>query len=411
MSIILMAEYMRKSTQSPRPAAVLSLPRGASVIGAGLMSGTSADGVDAAVVRFTRAGGNHRVELLGFKTYPYPPGFRRRLLKNSDPATADLAELSALNILTAELFSDALLRLLASLRIATRDVNFIGSHGQTVGHFPARRKLFGYEVRSTLQIGHPSVIAKRTGVTTVGDFRIADVALGGSGAPLVPLCDHLLHGSRTLNRAALNIGGIANVTVLPRGGAPGDVVAFDTGPGNMLIDRLAERFFSKPFDRDGAVARRGSIIPALLKRMSAHPYVKLAPPKSTGREAFGDAYLSGLLKEFGKETPEDLVATVTEFTAMSVYLAHLLHVRKRDFPEELIVSGGGARNAYLLDALRRYFHPARVMASDETGIPSDAKEAICFALLAWRTLRGRPGNIPAVTGARRLSVLGVICPP
>ncbi len=381
------------------------------MIGAGLMSGTSADGVDAAVVRFTRLRDGHRVELLGFKTYPYPRGFRRLLLRNSDPASATLAELSTLNILTAELFSDAILRLLSSLRLSSRDLGFIGSHGQTVGHFPARRTLFGHEVRSTLQLGHPSVIAKRTGVTTVGDFRIADVALGGSGAPLVPLCDHLLHGSTALNRVALNIGGIANVTVLPRGGAPGKIVAFDTGPGNMLIDRLTERFYSKPFDAEGAIARRGSIVPALLKRMSLHPYLKMLPPKSTGREEFGDGYLSRLLKEFGRETPEDLVATVTEFTALSVYLGHLLHVPKRNFPEELIVSGGGARNAYLLGALRRYFHPSRVMTSDESGVPSDAKEAICFALLAWRTLRGRPGNIPGVTGASRPSVLGVICPP
>ncbi len=375
------------------------------------MSGTSADGIDAAVVRFTRATRGYRLELLGFRTYAYPPGFRRLLLRNSDPATAALDELSTLNILTAELFSDALLRLLASLRLSPGEIGFIGSHGQTVGHFPAPRKCFGHQIRSTLQIGHPSVIAKRTGVTTVGDFRIGDIAVGGSGAPLVPLCDHLLHASPTLNRAALNIGGIANVTVLPRGAPSGGVLAFDTGPGNMLIDRLTERFFSKPFDRDGAIARRGSIVPALLKRMSRHPYLKLAPPKSTGREMFGDGYLARLLKEFGREKPEDLVATATEFTALSVYLNHRLHLRKRDFPEELIVSGGGARNAYLLDALRRYFHPARVMVSDEAGIPSDAKEAICFALLAWRTLRGQSGNLPSVTGARRPSVLGVICPP
>lgn len=406
-----MHKYKRKTAQSPRYRPGASLSRSGSVIGAGLMSGTSADGVDVAIVRFTPGPRGLRLRLLGFRTYPYPPGFRRLLLNNSDPATAKLDQISTLNILTAELFSDAVSNLAFSLGMSLRDIGFIGSHGQTVCHIPGKRKMFGHEIRSTLQIGHPSVIAKRTGVTTVGDFRVADVALGGSGAPLVPLCDYLIYRSPDLNRAALNVGGIANITILPRRCAPGRVRAFDTGPGNMMIDLLAEQYYGKSFDRGGEIALRGRIVPSLLKRLSAHPYTRLAPPKSTGREMFGEAFVRDLLRRFRGERKEDVIATVTEFTALSVYMNCLLHVRKKDFPGELIVSGGGVRNRYLLDALRRYFHPVPVIVADETGIPSDAKEAICFALLAWRTLRGKPGNLPSVTGAGRSAVLGVICPP
>jgi anhydro-N-acetylmuramic acid kinase len=406
-----MSKYRRKTVQSPRRRPPLAGLPDTPVIGAGIMSGTSADGIDVALVRFAPVRGGHSLRLLGFRTHPYPAGFRSLLLKTSDPATADLGDLSSLNVLVAELFSDALEGLVASLGMSLRDVGFIGSHGQTVCHLPAARRMFGRRVRSTLQIGHPSVIAKRTGVTTVGDFRPGDVALGGTGAPLVPLCDHLLYAAADINRAVLNIGGIANITILPAGCGLDSVIAFDTGPGNMPIDRLAERFFDAPFDRDGAIARRGKILPALLKQLSAHPYLALPPPKSTGREMFGDAFVSGIVRKFRGARKEDLVATVTEFTALSVYTACLLHVRRKDFPRELIVSGGGARNVHLLDALRRYFDPARVIVSDLTGIPSDAKEAVCFALLAWRTLRGEPGNLPSVTGASRPAVLGVICPP
>ena len=179
----------------------------------------------------------------------------------------------------------------------------------------------------------------------------------------------------------------------------------------MIIDALAERFYGAPLDRGGAAALRGRIVPRMLKHLSAHPFIRLRPPKSTGREMFGEPFVAELLRKFRGEPGDDVVATVTEFTALSVYMNFLLHVRRKDFPQELIVSGGGVHNAYLLEALRRYFHPSAVIVADETGIPTDAKEAICFALLAWRTLRGKTGNLPAVTGAARSSVLGVICPP
>ncbi len=378
---------------------------------AGLMSGTSADGIDAALVRFTPRSDGTAMKILGYRTIPFPRGFRRILLRNSDASTATLGEISALNALTAGLFADAVENLAASLGYSAADIDLIGSHGQTIAHHPAERILFGRKVRSTLQIGDPAVIAKHTGIPTVGNFRTGDTALGGSGAPLVPLFDHLVFSSPRVNRGILNIGGIANITILPKGGGPDSVRAFDTGPGNMPMDLLMHSHFRKAFDRGGAVARRGRINAAILRRLAGHPYLRTAPPKSTGRETFGAGFITWGLAGAHHVPGEDLVATFTEFTAMSVYLACLTHVRKTHRPGELIVCGGGAENPALMDALSRYFSPVPVVTSDLYGIPADAKEAVCFALLAYRTINGLPGNLPAVTGASRPSVLGVICPP
>ena len=406
-----MRKYRTKSEKSPRRGAAL-LPGGdRPVLGAGLMSGTSADGVDAAIVRLTPVAGGHRLELLGFRTAPWPKGFRDFLLRNSHASTATLDQVSALNVLVAELFAEALLGLARSLGIDRRSIAFVGSHGQTIAHHPAPVRRFGFPVRSTLQVGSPSLIAKRTGILTVGDFRSGDVALGGSGAPLVPLCDHLLFHDAKRNRAALNIGGIANITILPHGRRAASVRAFDTGPGNMLIDRAVKVLFGKPYDEGGRIASRGSIVPRLLRRLASHPFLRESPPKSTGREEFGAAFAASILRSAKGERKEDIVATLSEFTALSVYENCLLHVGRRDFPDDLIVSGGGARNAYLMAALARYFSGATVTESDAWGIPSDAKEAMCFALLAWRTLRGLPGNLPSVTGASSATPLGVVALP
>jgi anhydro-N-acetylmuramic acid kinase len=397
--------------QSPRKTASI-LPRlDRSVLGAGLMSGTSADGIDVAIVRFTPGARGLALRLVGFRTEPYPRGFRRFLMEQSDSRTATLAGISTLNVLVAEYFSDALLRVAGSLGIDPRRIAFAGSHGQTICHLPDLTPVFGRKVRSTLQVGNPSIIAKRTGILTVGDFRAGDVALGGTGAPLVPVCDYLLYRSAVRNRAALNIGGIANITLIPRAAAPERVRAFDTGPGNMLIDRVVSALYGKARDDGGKIASRGRIIPALLARLAAHPFIGKRPPKSTGREMFGDAFADEVLRRSKGEKREDVVATVSEFTAMSVYQNCLLHVSRKDFPEEVIVSGGGVHNSYVIDALQRYFRPAAVSPADDGGIPSDAKEAVCFALLAWRTLNGLPGNLPSVTGARRASPLGAVCLP
>jgi len=395
-----MAKYTMKRNKNPR-----------TLLAAGLMSGTSADGIDAALVRFTERHARTGMKILGFRTIPYPKGFRALLLKNSDPETARLDEISGLNFLIAELFAGAVASLSSSLGFTLSDLDLIGSHGQTVGHYPVRKKMFGRSIRSTLQIGDPAVIAKLTGVPTVGNFRAGDVALGGSGAPLVPLFDRLLFSSPRVNRGVLNIGGIANITVLTREGRGGPVTAFDTGPGNMAIDYLMRKYYGKACDRGGETARRGRINPALLRRLAAHPFIGARPPKSTGRETFGGKFVERMIGTARGVPAEDLVATFTEFTAMAVFMNCLEHLPRARRPEELIVSGGGTENPALMEALARYFAPATVVTTDRFGVPPDAKEAVCFALLAYRTLHGLPGNLPAVTGAARPGILGVICPP
>ena len=377
----------------------------------GLMSGTSADGIDAALVEIHGSATSSKLRLIAFQTFLYPRGFKKFLLRNSSALTARLDDVTRLDMLVATFFADAAKRLVRGAGLPMNRVDLIGSHGQTIHHLPIPRRMFGKNIRSTLQIGNTSAIAKLTGIVTVGDFRTGDLAVGGSGAPLVPLFDYLMLRSRTKNRAALNIGGIANMTLLPRRCSIDDVIAFDTGPGNMVIDALMQRFFDKPFDREGKIASRGKIDSRLLKWMARHPYLGRNPPKSTGRELFGENFLDRLLPRVHDANPLDLITTATEFTALSIYQSYLKFIRATSPLDELIVSGGGSHNRYLIDALRRYFSGVSVCPSDAMCIPSDAKEAICFALLANETITGHSGNVPGSTGARRRTILGVIALP
>ncbi|MBI1802968.1 MAG: anhydro-N-acetylmuramic acid kinase [Ignavibacteriae bacterium] len=377
----------------------------------GLMSGTSVDGIDAVLVAITGSGTRSNIRQRAFQTYPYPRGFKQFLLKNSDADTARLDEVTRLDMLVATFFADAAKRIARTAGLRMDDVDLIGSHGQTIHHLPQRQRLFGKSIRSTLQIGNPSALAKFTGVVTVGDFRVGDIAVGGSGAPLVPLFDYLMLRSRTMNRAVLNIGGIANITVLPRNCSIGDVVAFDTGPGNMIIDALTHRFINKPFDNGGMIASRGHIIPELLQWMIKHPYLRLKPPKSTGREAFGQVFVDEVLKRGRGMEPADLVATSAEFMALSIFQSYLRFIRRKTPLAELFVSGGGVHNAYVMEALRRYFTGISIRTTDELGISSDAKEALCFALFANEAVAGHAGNVPGATGARMQTILGVIALP
>lgn len=375
------------------------------------MSGTSADGIDAVLVEVTGSGAGTRVRELEFQTYPYPPGLKKFILRNSDPATARLDDITRLNVLLAELFADAVKKIVRRSGRKLEKIDLIGSHGQTIQHQPLLKTMFGRMIRGTLQIGSPSVIAKLTGVATVGDFRLADVAVGGSGAPLVPYVDYILLRSRKRTRAALNIGGIANLTLLPRGCSLKDVIAFDTGPGNMVIDSLTQKFFGKPYDAGGAIASRGQLLPSLLRWMVRHPYLKRKPPKSTGREMFGRPFILGILDRSRGEAKEDIVATASEFTALSIYLGYRQFLRQRAALDELLVSGGGSRNDYVMNALRRYFSGVRVSTTDNTPLPSRAKEAICFAVLANETISGNASNVMGATGASRETILGTICLP
>jgi len=377
----------------------------------GLMSGTSADGIDAVIVDVAGNGITTKICQRAFETYSYPRGFKQCLLRHSDAKTARLDEIARLNVLIGMFFADSAKRIARKAGLRLSKVDLIGSHGQTVQHLPEKRLLFGKEIRATMQLGSPSVIAKLTGIVTVGDFRVGDVAKGGTGAPLVPYFDFIMFRSSRSNRALLNIGGIANITILPQKCALENVVAFDTGPGNMIIDGLMLHCFGKPFDKFGGVALRGRIIPELLRWLMSNPYLKKEPPKSTGREMFGEGLFKKILRHANRERREDIIATVSEYTALSVYDSYLRFVRRQTVLDEILLSGGGVHNQYIVDALQRYFDPIRVNPIEHLGFCSDAKEAICFAVLANEAIAGNPANVPAVTGARNETVLGTICLP
>ncbi|MBI4547269.1 MAG: anhydro-N-acetylmuramic acid kinase [Ignavibacteriae bacterium] len=377
----------------------------------GLMSGTSVDGIDALLVEVKGSGLSTSFRQLAFQTYPYPAGFKELLFKNSNVTTARLDDITRLNVLIAMFFADAAQRVARKAGKRMSEIDLIGSHGQTIYHLPEWKKMFGKSVRATLQLGSPSVIAKLTGVVTIGDFRLGDIAVGGSGAPLVPLFDYLTFRSDHVNRGVLNIGGIANITILPKQCSLHDVVAFDTGPGNMVIDQLMLALFNKPYDKDGMVAQRGRIIPSLLRWMYKHPYFKIPPPKSTGREMFGEEFIKNVLQKAGKSNKEGIITTASEFTALSIYQQYVRFIRKKTTFGELIVSGGGVHNRYIMGALQRYFHRVKILTTDQKNLSADAKEALCFALLANETVAGHPGNVTGATGARRLTPLGVMCLP
>jgi len=347
------------------------------VIVAGLISGTSADGIDVAVVDI-----DERIRVLATATVPYPADVRTAILSVSN-AAAHTATIARLNFLVGELFAEAL----EHAGVPLEKIELIGSHGQTIFHEGDAVEFLGRKVASTLQIGEAAVIAARTGIETIADFRPGDIANGGKGAPLVPLLDYELFRHPEFARVALNIGGIANITVIPANARAEDVIAFDTGPGNMVIDSLAP-----PFDRDGERARAGKVNAALLDSLLADPYYRRDPPKTCGREQYG--------AEFIRRTGID-VATATELTVRTVALA----IDRYPDTREAIVSGGGAHNRFMMERLGAVLKP-RVTTTAEFGIDVDAKEAILFALLAYRTHQGRAGNLPSATGARKAAILG-----
>jgi anhydro-N-acetylmuramic acid kinase len=357
------------------------------------MSGTSHDGVDAALVRVVNKG---RPRLIKHVHVTYPPTLRKRIARAFEGGTADVCRLG---FELGEVFARAALRCAKEAGVSPSDIEAVASHGQTVCHIPPERNKRG----STLQIGEPAVIAQRTGIKVVSDFRAADMALGGQGAPLVPFADYILFSKRA-TCCVQNIGGISNVTVVTE--KLDDVRAFDTGPGNSLIDDAMKLLFGKPLDRGGKVAKRGTPDTRLLEKLLGNPYFSKKPPKSTGRETFGAEFLRGVLKQNKKIRPEDLVATLTHLTARSIRDAYDRFVLPKHHIKEVILSGGGAKNTFLLALLRKQLLPLEVTLVDDFGIPSPAKEAMSFAILANETLRGRPSNLPRVTGASRAAVLG-----
>jgi anhydro-N-acetylmuramic acid kinase len=374
----------------------------------GLMSGTSADGVDAAVVKLEGSPPALAWEVLGHTHRSFPRELRAEIFACFQPESGSVDRLCRLNFLLGREFGTAVLNVVEEAGLSMDRIDLIGSHGQTVWHEPPIHR-----AGSTLQIGEPALIAEMTGVPVVSSFRTRDMAVGGQGAPLVPLADWLLlsHPSRT--RVAQNIGGIANVTFLPPTGGdlePQGVIAFDTGPGNMLIDeaaRLATRS-AWEFDHDGGLALQGNVDESLLASWLAEPYFQKKPPRTTGRELFGiqratDYWNQAI--ELGL-SPSDVVATLTALTARSI--EHAYRTFLPAFPEEVIVSGGGVRNHTLMAMLKERLAPAKVSATEKYGLASEAKEAVAFAVLAYQTWHRRPGNIPSATGAARAVVLGSI---
>ncbi len=377
----------------------------------GLMSGTSLDGIDAVLLRVQGAGLRTKFRQLMYVELPFPKGLRELVLRNSVPETSQVDEITRLNVLFGQFYADAVAVLAKKARVALREISLIGSHGQTLHHLPHPVKMFGKTVRATLQVGDPSVIATLTGIPTVGNFRNADMAVGGEGAPLVPYFDWLIFRSRSKCRLLLNIGGIGNITLLPRGCTSADVIAFDTGPGNMLVDALMQRFYGRKYDADGAVAARGQVIPGLFRLLAQHPYLRRRPPKSTGREEFGEEMVSRILHAAKGEKHADIIRTVSAITPFAVHDAYRRFIPRSAQVDELIVSGGGARNRFFLEELQRLFAGAVVKPVDDYGLSGDAKEAICFAILANETVHGNCANLPRVTGARKPVVLGVISRP
>lgn len=377
----------------------------------GLMSGTSLDGIDAAIVKFaTCDDDSHTLELIAHATIDMPRELRevlQAIIRNDRASTADITH--AHNILP-HLFASTVRSTCDMAEIKVNDLDAIGSHGQTIWHAPQERTTGAYSCGATLQIGSVSALAHLLGVPTVGDFRTADVVLRGQGAPLVPIFDSEFLTGDNEGAIALNIGGIANITLLPPRGSRDNVLAFDTGPGNALIDLATQKYFHKLYDADGSFARAGIVVPALMETLRSEAFITQSPPKSTGRELFNREYLESALEFnfYDWQPTEDALRTITEFTAWSI----AENIRRFGNPTApIIASGGGVRNATLMETLQRELPAATIRSSDAIGIPADAKEAMCFAYLAYRTLGGLVGNIPSVTGATRDAVLGVVARP
>jgi anhydro-N-acetylmuramic acid kinase len=392
-----------------------------SMVVAGVMSGTSADGVDVAVCRISPApvkGGTPRVKLLGHVGVAYPKDVKAAVLCAMDADAIPVADLARLNWRLGEVYADAVEKAQSKLGVK---IGLVGCHGQTVYHQGAAEKYLGKTLRVTWQMGEAAVIAERLRVPVISDFRSADVAAGGQGAPLVPMLDYCMFRSAKVSRVLLNLGGIANLTAIPAEADIDGVMAFDTGPGNMVIDACMRRLYEREFDKSGVVARSGNVLKDVVEKILKESYFSALPPKSCGREQFGEAFVSRFiamcLRAGGREDrDEDVVATATALTAASIVDAYRRfvwgHVGQAAplSPVEFVVAGGGTKNDALMGMLRDGLEPLKVKVRlmEEFGVPAQAKEAVAFALLAWLSWNRLPGNVPTATGARRAVVLGKV---
>ncbi|MCY4158710.1 MAG: anhydro-N-acetylmuramic acid kinase [Bacteroidetes bacterium] len=382
---------------------------------AGVMSGTSLDGVDVVIAKIEGHGRDLRIASCYGDTYPFPSELCDILNAAANQEEIGVAALSQLNVRLAYEYAQKVRHTMKANGDEVRELDLVGCHGQTIRHLPDKVLVADEEISSTLQIGDPATMAQLLGVPVIGDFRLADMACGGQGAPLVPYFDYVVFTHDTESRGCLNIGGVANLTILPPNAQPDQVYGFDTGPGNMIIDVLCRRTLGVPYDEGGRIAKSGTVHEFLLAESLRDPFIVSSPPKSTGREYLSHAFLQRFLDHSKQLSPEDLIATATALTAASVWQSYESFIQPHHSLDRLIVSGGGVHNQTLLEMLRDYFmnklFPVHIESSNTYGIDADGKEALCFAVLAHETADGIPTSIPSVTGATRAAVLGKLCVP
>lgn len=379
----------------------------------GLMSGTSLDGIDVADVRISNTGSQLSWRMEGFYSTAYSSGVRDILLRIASARNTSITEVTLLGDLLASEFEQGIRAALTAWGSSPGDYDAIGLHGQTICHQPDPTEWAGHSVTGTFQAGDPSILANRLGLPVVGDFRAADMALGGQGAPLVPYFDFVTFLDEKESRMLVNLGGIANVTVLPRGGILPVVQAFDTGPANMVLDALAEIFLHAAFDKNGETASAGVVHDILLEELLCNPFFKKKPPRSTGRGLFSSDYVHAMITRAGELgiSTNDLFATAAALTADSILMAWERFVKSDVQVDRVLVSGGGVLNRTVMSRLRNGFHPVPFHTTHKYGVDPKAKEAICFAVLAHETLNGVATSLPGVTGASRSTILGKICLP
>ncbi len=370
----------------------------------GIMSGTSLDGIDISLVEIDGVKENTVINEVYSNTYSYPKETLKRIKEAINIKTSTSSLLCSLNVELSQVYSKCIFALLEEINISIKEISFIASHGQTIYHISNDSE---YQ-KSSLQLGDGSYLANLTNTTVVSNFRQADIALGGEGAPLVPYADYILFRDKDKTRCMQNIGGIANVTVLPNGCSVDDVYAFDNGPGNMMIDYAMEELYNKPFDMNGDIALTGTVIKELLEEVLSLDFFEEKPPKSTGRELFGVEYIKTLLQKYKANKKEDIITTFTHITALSIAKSYEDFISVEHEIDEIIVSGGGARNKTLLSLIEEYTNNKNVFILDEFNVKSDYKEAIAFIILANETLNHNPSNIIKATGAKSRAILGQV---
>lgn len=373
------------------------------MIAIGLMSGTSLDGLDIALCDIQGVDYETKIELIAFDSIDMPDEMRNKILKVSDPQTSSVDDITSLNMEIGKWYSDSI-SLFLKKHSFTEDIDFIASHGQTIYHIPQKTEK---HFVSTLQIGEPSFMALEHNCPVVFNFRTMDIAAGGEGAPLVPFTDFILYKDSQKNRVLHNVGGIANLTFLAKNSDIDNVLAFDTGPGNMMINAAVSYYYNEAYDKDAQYAKQGNIIEELFEDLKRNPYYEIKPPKSTGREMFGEESLRPTLEKY-KNQANDVIYTLTKFTAWSMQDSY--HKFLPSDLDEVIVSGGGAYNPVLMQELKNYLPHINVISQEDLKLSSDAKEAIAFAILGNQCIHSRPANVPSATGAKKSVILGQICP-